>query len=262
MSGLHPRIREMFVELTDLLVDEVDVPSYLARLADRCTQLTGVNGAGVVLVTRRGVLDVAAASGESAELLTRFELAYDEGPSLEAFRGGAPVECLDLAAATQRWPRWWHIARDCGVGGVYALPCRRGAAPVGALTLFSAVPGALPVDSSEIGRALANVASLGVTAQRGRELEVVADQLQGALDSRVVIEQAKGVLAERAGTTVDEAFIVLRGHARRNGMKLSEVARAVVAGELVVPPTPASEAGTGRRRGTWSRPRPRVRRVE
>jgi hypothetical protein len=240
MSGPGPRVREMFVELTDLLVDEVDVPSYLARLADRCMQLTGVNGAGVVLVTGKGVLDVAAASGESAELLTRFELAYDEGPSLEAFRGGAPVECLDPDAAAHRWPRWSHIARDCGVGGVYALPCRRRAASVGALTFFSTVTGALPVDSVEIGQALANVASLGVTAQRGRELEVVADQLQGALDSRVAIEQAKGVLAERAGTSVDEAFVVLRRHARVNGLLLSEVARAVVAGELMLP-TSASE---------------------
>jgi len=235
MSVLDPRVREMFVELTGLLVDEVDVPSYLARLVGRCTQLSQVNGAGVVLVTKNGVLDVAAASGESAELLTRFELAYDEGPTLEAFRTGAQVECLDATAATWRWPRWSHIARDCGVGGVLALPCRRRAEPVGALTLFSTVSGALPVDSAEVATALANAASLGVTAQRGRELEVVVDQLQTALDSRVAIEQAKGVLAERTGSTVAEAFTALRRHARSNGLKLTEVARAVVAGEFEVP---------------------------
>jgi hypothetical protein len=243
MSGLGPQVREMFVELTDQLVDEVDVPSALDRLVGWCMQLTGVNGAGVVLVTRKGVLDVAAASGESAELLTRFELAYDEGPSVEAFRGGTPVECLDLVAASRRWPRWSHIARDCGVSGAHALPCRRRAVSVGALTLFSTDVGALPGDSADIGRALANVASLGVTAQRGRELEVVADQLQGALDSRVAIEQAKGVLAERTGSTVDQAFTVLRRHARVNGLKLNDVARAVVAGELMVP-VDADERGS------------------
>jgi hypothetical protein len=224
----------MFVELTEQLVDEVDIPSSLSRLVDWCMRLAGVNGAGVVLVTAKGILDVAAASGESAELLTRFELAYDEGPSLDAFRRRALIECRDLVAAARRWPRWSHVARDCGVGGVHALPCRRGEAPVGALTLYSTDVGALPGDSAAIGRALANVASLGVTAQRGRELEVIADQLQGALDSRVTIEQAKGVLAERTGASVEEAFTVLRRHARVNGLKLSEVARAVVAGELMV----------------------------
>ncbi len=235
MSGRDPQVRQMFAELTDQLVDEVDIPSSLARLVGWCMELTGVNGAGVVLVTKNGVLDVAAASGESAELLTRFELAYDEGPSLEAFRTGNPVECKNLETAARRWPRWSHVARDCGVAGAHSLPCRRRAVQVGALTLFSTVPGALPVDSAEIGRALANVASLGVAAQHGRELEVIADQLQGALDSRVAVEQAKGVLAERTGTTVDEAFTVLRRYARVNGLRLSEVARAVVAGKLMVP---------------------------
>jgi hypothetical protein len=242
MRRLDSQLGEMLVELTEQLVDEIDIPSSLGRLVGWCMQLTGVNGAGVVLADRKRVLDVVAASGESVELLTRFELAYDEGPSLEAFRTRAPVECLDLASAARRWPRWVHVARDCGVGGVLALPCRRRALPVGALTLFSADAGALPGDSADVGRALANVASLGVTAQRGRELEIVADQLQGALDSRVAIEQAKGVLAERTGTTVEEAFIVLRTHARVNGLKLSEVARAVVAGELMVP-TDASKRG-------------------
>jgi hypothetical protein len=235
MGELDPRVREMFLELTGLLVDEVDVPSYLARLVGRCTQLSHVNGAGVVLATKNGVLDVAAASGESAELLMRFELAYDEGPTLEAFRGGVQVENPDARGSTWRWPRWSHIARDCGVGGVLALPCRHRTELVGALTLFSTVSGALPVDSAEIGRALANVASAGVAAQRGRELEVVVGQLQTALDSRVAIEQAKGVLAERTGVTVAEAFTALRRHARTNGLKLSEVARAVVAGEFEVP---------------------------
>jgi ANTAR domain-containing protein len=236
MSELDPRIREMFVELTGLLVDEVDIPSYLARLAGRCIQLKRVDAAGV-LVVRNGALDVGASSGESAELLTRFELAYDEGPGLEAFRRGVPVECLDALVAARRWPRWSRIARDCGVGGILALPCRRRTAAVGALILYSAVTGALPEDSAEAGRALANVVSLGVTAQRGREAEVVAGQLQTALDSRVAIEQAKGMLAERTGSTVAEAFTALRRHARGNGMKLNEVARAVVAGELGMPST-------------------------
>lgn len=243
MRRLDSQLGEMLVELTEQLVDEIDIPSSLGRLVGWCMQLTGVNGAGVVLANRKRVLDVVAASGESVELLTRFELAYDEGPSLEAFRTRAPVECLDLAAAARRWPRWVHVARDCGVGGVLALPCRRRAVPVGALTLFSTDAGALPGDSADVGRALANVASLGVTAQRGRELEIVADQLQGALDSRVAIEQAKGVLAERTGSTVDEAFTVLRRHARVNGLKLKDVARAVVAGELMVP-VDADERGS------------------
>jgi hypothetical protein len=232
MPELEPRIREMFVELTDLLVDEVDVAKHLARLVSACTQLSRVDGAGIIMVTKNGVLDVAAASGESAELLLRFELAYDEGPTLEAFHGGVQVDCPEAGAATERWPRWAYIARDCGVGAVLGLPCRRRAEPVGALTLFSAVAGALPADTAEVGRVLANVASLGAAAKRGRELEVVVDQLQTALDSRVVIEQAKGVLAERTGVTVTEAFTMLRNHARRHGLKVNNVARAVVAGEV------------------------------
>jgi hypothetical protein len=145
------------------------------------------------------------------------------------------MECADLATAQLRWPQFTRVALESGVAAVCGLPCRLWGRVVGALTLYMSTPGTLPAANVAYGGGLALTVSLGVTAHRGRELAVRAEQLQGALDSRVAVEQAKGVLAERANNTVDEAFTILRKHARSHGTKMRDVAHDVVAGTLKLP---------------------------
>ena len=145
------------------------------------------------------------------------------------------MECTDLTAARLRWPRFAPVALDAGVAAAVGLPCLLCDDVVGALTLYMDTPGTMSSDGDELSRGLANTMSLGVTAHRSRELAARAAQLQGALDSRVVIEQAKGMLAERESITVDEAFSLLRSHSRGTGTKLREVAQDVVKGVLRLP---------------------------
>lgn len=225
-----------FVELTDILVDETDLAVSGYRLSVLCAELLDVHATGLLAQNADGVLTLVAASERTAELLTRFELAYQQGPGADAFRTGDRVECVDLCAARLRWPRFAPVAKDAGVTGVYGLPCRLRGRVVGALTLYTTNADPLSMDTVELSRGLANTVSLGMTARRGQDLRVRAEQLQGALESRVLIEQAKGVLAERASISIDEAFLVLRRHARKNGAKLRDVARDVLAGDVALSP--------------------------
>jgi hypothetical protein len=224
-----------FVEFTDILVDRIDAPASRERLSFLCAELLGVQAVAMLSLDQDGELALVAASAPTAELLTRFELVYHEGPGVDAFRTGERVECVDLSAARLRWPRFAAVGLEAGVAAAYGLPCRLRNEAVGALTLYMSATGALSDESLALGRGLANAVSLGVTAQRGRDSSIRAEQLQGALLSRVAIEQAKGVLAERSNISVDQAFTVLRAHARGTGTKMQDVARDLVSGALTFP---------------------------
>ncbi len=225
-----------FAALTEILVGGLDGPAQRQRLAAACAELLGVQAVALLALDADGRLAMEAASEETAELLTRFELVYEQGPGIDVLRTGERVGCADLSAARLRWPRFAPVALDAGVAAAVGLPCVLAGQVIGALTLYMTTPGQLSEDRDQLSRGLADVVSLGVSAHRGRELAARAGQLQGALDSRVVIEQAKGMLAERASITVDEAFTVLRNHSRGTGTKLREVARDVVNGVLKLPP--------------------------
>jgi GAF domain-containing protein len=221
--------------LTEMLVTGMEMPAQRNRLTTLCAEMLDVQAAAVVGVDMDGALELSAASEEVAELLTRFELAYEQGPAVDAFRTGTRVACTDLSTARLRWPRFAPVALDAGVRAAYGLPCFLCDEVVGVLTLYLDVPGDLGADSAELAEGLTNTVSLGMTAHRGREFAARAQQLQGALDSRVAIEQAKGMLAEREKITVDEAFTILRDHSRRTGSKMRHVAQDVVKGLLTLP---------------------------
>lgn len=223
------------VELTEVLISGLDAPAQRQRLTAVCADLVDVQAAALLVWDADGELAVEAASEETAELLSRFELVYEQGPGMDVLRTGERVVCADLSAARLRWPRFVPVALDAGVAAAVGLPCLLRGEVVGALTLYMAKPGQLSEHGDELCRGMANVVSLGVSAHRSRELAVRAAQLQGALDSRVAIEQAKGMLAERDGITVDEAFTLLRNHSRGTGTKLREVAQDVVKGVLRLP---------------------------
>ncbi len=236
MAVLDRRVRDVFVELTDTLVDDFDIIDFLDRLAVRCVELLGVSACGLLLVDHRDTLNLLAASTEQTRLLELFELQNSEGPCLEAYQSGAVVNGHDLAD-DRRWPRFAPAARAAGFTSVTALPMRLRQQVIGAMNLFSAGQGAPDDDTLELGQALANAATIGILHQRApRRREVVAEQLQGALNSRILVEQAKGFLAERQDVSVDDAFIVLRDHARAGHLQLLDVAQAVIDGTLTIPP--------------------------
>lgn len=224
-----------FMALTDLLAVGVEMPGGRDQLTVLCADLLGVRAVSLLVVDEGGMPELAAASEETAGLLTRFELACGHGPGMDAVRSGERSECADLTAAMLRWPQFAPVALDVGVAAVCSLPCRVGGRIGGALTLYMSAVGTLSGDCVAYGRGLATAVSLGVHADRGRDLAVRAAQLQGALDSRVAIEQAKGMLAEREHITVDEAFTILRDHARGTGTKIRDVAHELVAGTLNLP---------------------------
>jgi transcriptional regulator with GAF, ATPase, and Fis domain len=250
-------LSETFVELTDTMVADFDVIDFLQVLTDRSVQLLEVAAAGLLLADPRGELRVIAASSEAARLLELFQLQNDQGPCLECFRSGQPVSVADLTAEAGRWPRFAPVARQAGFAAVQALPMRLREQVIGALNLFRTTPGAFDPAGIRIGQALADVASISLLHERSmRHSDTINEQLQTALNSRVVIEQAKGKLAERHGLDMDQAFAILREHARARNLRLSELARAFVEGKdtLTSPATARSQ-----QHARTSRPRPGTR---
>src|ERR1700735_772155 len=228
-------LSETFVELTDTMVAGFDVIDFLHVLTDRSVLLLDVSAAGLLLADPRGELRVVAASSEAARLLELFQLQNDQGPCLDCFRSGRPVTAADLAAEAARWPRFAAAAQRAGFGAVQALPMRLREQVIGALNLFRTSPGAFNPADIRIGQALADVATISMLQERSmRHTETLNEQLQTALNSRVVIEQAKGKLAERLGIDVNQAFTLLRDQARNRNQRLSDLARAFVDGTQAI----------------------------
>jgi transcriptional regulator with GAF, ATPase, and Fis domain len=195
--------------------------------------LLNVTAAGLLLDDQRGNLAVVASSSEETRLLEVFQLQNAEGPCLDCVTSAKTVSCLDLPAELERWPLFVPAAVQSGFQSVLAVPMRLRSVTIGALNLFQESPGGLTTQNARIGQALADVATIGILQQRSiHRSSVLAEQLQRALNTRVVIEQAKGVVAERDGTSMVRAFDRLRAHARHHNLKLAEVAEGVVGGTL------------------------------
>jgi GAF domain-containing protein len=233
-------LSDTFVDLADTMVADFDIIDFLHLLTDRTVRLLGASAAGVVLADPRGGMRVAAASSEEARLVELFQLQYDQGPCLDCYRTGRPVTATDLAGPAPRWPRFAEAAARAGFRSVEALPMRLRDQVIGALNLFGAEPGPFETADLRIAQALADVATIGLLHERNvRRSETVAEQLQAALNSRVVIEQAKGKLAERLGIDMDRAFTMLRDYARNSNQHLTDVARDFVTGGTADFPPPA-----------------------
>lgn len=223
----------VFVELADTLVADFDVIDFLHLLTERSVELLQADAAGLILVDSQDQLHVLASTTDQARVLELFELQASEGPCLDCYVTGQPVVNIDLAEVEARWPRFQAATTAAGFRSVHALPLRLRGQVLGAMNLFCQNESSLSDDDLAVGQALSDVATIGLLQERTvRHGEIVAEQLQGALNSRILIEQAKGVLAERAGIGVDAAFAVLRAYARQNGRKLSAVAAAVIDGSL------------------------------
>lgn len=221
------------VELADTLVADYDVVEILTLLTDRCVDVLDVGAAGLMLVTPDGDLRVMASSSETMRVLELFELQAQEGPCLDCYRTGLPVAKSDLSSPDGRWPRFVTEARGAGFESVHALPMRLRGAIVGALNLFYVEAGEMREADIVAARALADIATIAILQHRAAlEAQVLNDQLNHALNSRIVIEQAKGIVAERQGLNMEQAFAALRGHARGHNQRLAEVAQQVIDGTL------------------------------
>jgi GAF domain-containing protein len=230
------RLSEVFVELADTLVDDFEITDFLRLLCERAVGILGVAAAGLLLTDEQDQLQVVAASSEQTRVLELFQLQAAEGPCLDCFHSGRPVSVADLST-TDRWPEFVKVARATGFAAVHALPMRLRTEVIGALNLFDTMPRALSEEAGRMGQALADVATIGLLQQRAiRRRDLLTEQLQAALNSRILIEQAKGVVAERLGVDVQEAFTLLRAAARRGNRRLSDMARSVVDGSEPWPP--------------------------
>lgn len=227
------RLGATFVELADSLVDDFDVVEMMVLLTERCVELLDASAAGLLLSDGRGALRLMAATNEALEMVELFQVQSDEGPCRDCFHAGAPVNAVDLADETGRWPRFAPVAAAAGFHAVSAFPLRLRGQVLGALNLFRDEPVMLGRSDMATAQALADVATIALLQSRAlAETRELNEQLEQALNSRVAIEQAKGVIAERLGCGVDEAFSRLRRFARSNQRGLSIVAQEVVDGTL------------------------------
>jgi GAF domain-containing protein len=227
-------LAQTFVELADTLVADFDVVDFLHTLANRTAELFEAAEAGVMLGDQRGGLRVVASSSERARLLELFELQNEQGPCLDSFKSGEPVHAEDLAHE-DRWPLFTAEVAEAGFRSVHSLPLRFRSEVIGALNLFRTKPGPLAAPDLAGAQAMADIATISILQERAlREAKVLAEQLQRALNSRVIIEQAKGVLAERTQVNLDDAFNMLRSYARNNNRRLHDVATAVVSSLLSI----------------------------
>jgi GAF domain-containing protein len=234
-------LAETFVLLADTLVDDYDIVDLLDKLVASCVNLLGITAAGLLLDDQRGNLAVVASSDESTRLLEIFQLQTNEGPCLDCVRSGSAVSSEDLEGDRERWPRFVPVAVDAGFRSVVAVPLRLRDQTIGGLNMFHARAEPIPDDDRLLAQALADVATIGILQRRSTHRTTqLAEQLQHALSSRVAIEQAKGVLAERGNIGMDEAFGALRGYARTHNLKLTEVALAIVRGELDISGPPVA----------------------
>jgi GAF domain-containing protein len=226
-------LAKTLVELADTLVADFDVVELLTLLTDRCVDVLDVGAAGIMLVAPEGNLRVIASSSEAMRVLELLELQAQQGPCLDCYHTGQPVLNQNLATTGDRWPRFAPEALDAGFHTVHALPMRLRGTVIGALNLFHIHPGEIRHADIHAAQAMADVATIAILQHRAtHEAQVLNEQLNHALNSRIVIEQAKGMLAERLDIDLEQAFSRLRNHARSHNLQLIDVARNVIEGTL------------------------------
>jgi GAF domain-containing protein len=222
------RVSVAFVKLTDTLVADYDVLDLLHTLVEEAVGLLDVSAAGLVLADPAGELQVVASTSEESRLVEVLQLQAGAGPCVEAYLSGKPVTVPDIEALTT-WLDFRAAAISQGFQSVQAVPMRVQGRTIGAMGLFGAAAGPLTAEDCAIGQALADVATISLMQERTiREAALVNEQLQRALNTRVLIEQAKGVIAHTAGVDMDEAFNRLRKYARANSQSLQVTAGSIV----------------------------------
>jgi GAF domain-containing protein len=233
MTSKQTLLGETMVMLADNLVTNFDVVELLTELTDRCVSILGVSAAGLMLAGPDGTLRVIASSSEQMRLLELFELQTEQGPCLESFQTGKAVSHHDVSAAVDRWPRFAPEALSSGFHAVHAIPMHLRGNVIGALNLFHTEVSGIEADVVQTAQAFADIATIAILQYRATlQANELMDQLNTALNTRIVIEQAKGIVAEREQLDMQLAFAALRSHARQHNLRLTDVAAAIVNGTL------------------------------
>ncbi|MET4640103.1 GAF and ANTAR domain-containing protein [Mycetocola sp. 2940] len=226
---------DAFATLADTLVDDYDAVELLQTLVDNCRDLLDVTAAGILLTNSDGELEVVASTSEASRLVEVMQLSAQAGPCVECFITGETVSVPEISKAPDKWVAFRESAARQGFASVYALPMRLRETTIGALNLLRAETGELNDRDVRAAQALADVATIGILHARSlRESDAVRDQLQRALNSRIVIEQAKGVLSQTHNVSTDEAFTLMRLYSRSHGLLLSSVAEKLVSRSLII----------------------------
>lgn len=234
-TSRETQLLETFVTLADSLVVGFDVLDLLQTLVDRSVELFPAKDAGILLASATGELEIVVSTNERSHLISLLQLGADEGPCIEAYTTGRLVTVSNAAEIADRWPVFAERSLESGYQSVHAVPLRLRDTSLGSLNLFGEEPGSLSREDAAAVQALTDVATISILQERAlRETDVARDQLQRALDSRIVIEQAKGVIAQTHGVDMDAAFRLVREHARSNRIRLSDVAQQIVAGTLTI----------------------------
>jgi len=222
-----------FVELADSLVDDFDLVELLTLVADRSVEVLDVAAAGLMVASVDGELRVVASSSDAMRVLELFEVQAEEGPCPECYRTGTAIINEQLTTVDDRWPNFAPRALEAGFRSVHALPMRLRGQTIGALNLFRATEGGLDDADVIAAQAFADVATIAILSQRASaESQAINDQLSQALNSRIVVEQAKGMVAQETGLDMEQSFNRLRGHARNQNHRLADVARSIIDGGL------------------------------
>ena len=220
---------QTFSRLADTLVDDYDVVDLLQVLVDSCRDLLDTTAAGILLADSQGRLELVVSTSEASRLVEMMQLSAEAGPCIESFRSGRRVSVPDIEHTHDEWLQFRGAALAQGFRSMDALPLRLRDATIGTLNLLRAAPGDAPEDDIMAAQAFADVATIGILHERSiRESEVLSQQLQAALNSRIVIEQAKGVVSHTRGVPIDEAFTLMRDYARSHNLGLSSVAARLV----------------------------------
>jgi GAF domain-containing protein len=225
------QLADFFLEAADTLVDDFDVVDFFQTLTQHVAEVSGAEAVGLVLTDHHGRVRFMAANNESGRMLELFQIQSSEGPCLDCVVTRAPVVNADLAHAADRWPQFAPRALAAGFRSVHAFPMRLRDQAIGALNLFGSVDARFAPEEVRVVQALADVATIAILQERSvTRAEALAEQLQGALNSRIAIEQAKGALARANGISTSEAFDLLRSEARTGRRRLFDVAQTVLAG--------------------------------
>lgn len=227
---------DTFVSLTDSLVADYDIVDLLQTLVDNATELFDAAAAGIMLADEGQQLEVIASTSERSNFIGLMQLQAGEGPCVEAFTTARTVSVEDPSEMQRRWPRFAAASAELGYASVHSVPLRLRDTVLGSMNLFRETTGALNADDAIAARALTDVATISILQQRTAEhADHVQAQLQQALDSRVVIEQAKGFLSHTHQVDLDEAFTLLRSTARAHGARIADLARDVVERRVTIP---------------------------
>lgn len=229
------RVLDAVVSLVDTVLDDFDVVELLTELTESCAELLDIAAVGFLLADPLGRLRLLAATTEEARELELFQLQADEGPCVDCYAGGEPVSVADLRVETARWPRFVPAALDAGFASVHAVPMRAAGLVLGALGLFGARSGELNDADRLVAQTLAHIACVAILQEHAPTPTTMMPQLRAALASRVIIEQAKGLLRETLDVSVEEAFRLLRSYARANDEHLTDVSRRLMADRLARP---------------------------